>query len=123
MSRQRDYQPTIDRARNQAEISERRIAKLREKADENHREMLRQKAAARLADEEADALRDRNAALEQSIRDLKRDNANLRTEREGIYAVVQVMREDLEAAQHPWRTFWRKARERAAGMFRKWEEA
>lgn len=123
MSRHRDYQPTIERARSHAEVAERRIAKLREKADENHREMLRQKAAARVATEEADALRDRNAALEQSNRDLRAENRAQRAKLESIGLVVDAMRQDLEVARHPWRTAWRGLRERAAGMFRKWEEA
>lgn len=78
MSRRRDYQPTIDRARSQAEIAQRREAKLREKKDDCHREMLRAQAAARIAGEEAEALRDRIVGLEQSARDLRSENTSLK---------------------------------------------
>jgi predicted nucleic acid-binding Zn-ribbon protein len=123
VSRQRDYQPTIDRARNQAEIAQRREAKLRERKDECHREMLRAQAAARIASEEADALRDRNLGLEQSVRDLRRDNAQLRGERDNVYVAVEAMRQDLDEAAHPWRTAWRGLRERVREMLRIGAEA
>ena len=115
MSRHRDYQPTIDRARSQAEIAQRREAKLREKKDECHREMLRAQAAARIANEEADALRDRILGMEQSARDLRRENANLRSERESLYAIAADMRQQLEALD---RTSWRRIAERVRGAFR-----
>jgi len=99
MSRQRDYQPTIDRARNQAEIAQRREAKLREKRDECHREMLRAQAAARIAGEEANALRDRIIALEQSVRDLRRDNASLRSQRDDVTIIVASLRKTIDDAQ------------------------
>lgn len=104
MSRHRDYQPTIDRARSQAEIAQRREAKIREKKDECHREMLRAVAAARIANEEADALRDRITGLEQSVRDLRNYNARMRQQNESDAAFISGLYRDLEAAQHPWRT-------------------
>lgn len=115
MSRHRDYQPTIDRARNQAEIAQRREAKLREKRDECHREMLRAVAAARIANEEADALRDRITGLEQSVRDLRQRNSNLVGEREGLYTAVAEMRRELEAATRPW---WQALVDRVRDCFR-----
>lgn len=81
MSRQRDYQPTIDRARSQAEIADRRITKIRAQKDECHREMLRAQAAARIAGEEADHLREQVTILESIVRDLKADRSRLHNDR------------------------------------------
>jgi len=77
MSRHRDYQPTIERARSQAEVAQRREAKLREKKDEFHREMLRAQAAARIAGEEADHLREQVTILESMVRDLRSERGAL----------------------------------------------
>lgn len=123
MSRQRDYQPTIDRARNQAEIAQRREAKLRERKDECHREMLRAQAAARIADEEAQALRDRNLALEQSARDLRGENKRLAVDRGTLVRALTQAQADLDAAKHPLRTAWRGLRERVREMLRIGAEA
>lgn len=108
MSRQRDYQPTIERAAGQAERAARQISRLQEKADGHHREMLRAQAAARIAGEEADALRDRIVGLENSNRDLRSENKRLRADRDGVQRIVSAMRQDLEGAKHPWRAAWQR---------------
>jgi uncharacterized coiled-coil DUF342 family protein len=118
MSRQRDYQPTIDRANNRVEIARSRESRLREKSDENHRAMLRAQVAARIAGEEADALRDRITGLEQSVRDLRKDNAHLRADRKSAYELVGKMSEELDAVAHPWRSLARRAREWVRDMMR-----
>jgi uncharacterized coiled-coil DUF342 family protein len=115
MSRQRDYQPTIDRARSQAEIAKAREAKIRAKKEECHRDMLRAQNAARIANEEADALRDRILGLEQSVRDVRSHNMALRRECESAAAVIVGLRQDLKAVEQSW---WRAAVERARGAFR-----
>jgi len=120
MSRQRDYQPTIDRARNQAEIAQRREAKLREKRDECHREMLRAQAAARIAGEEADALRDRIIGLEQSVRDLRSENKRLATDRGTLVRTITQAQADLAEAR---RSPMQKARDWFRDMLRIGAEA
>lgn len=116
----RDYQPTIDRARSHAEVAERRIAKLREKKDEIHREMLRAQAAARIANEEADALRDRITGLEQSARDLRRELTNARHGRKAADDLIEALERDLAAAR---RTFAVRARDWFRSTLRIAEEA
>jgi predicted nucleic acid-binding Zn-ribbon protein len=123
MSRQRDYQPTIDRARNQAEIAQRREAKLRERKDECHREMLRAQAAARIASEEADALRDRKRSLEQGILDFRSEIYHLKNYCSALDRALTQAQADLDAAKHPWRTAWRGMRERVREMMTRAEEA
>jgi len=120
MSRQRDYQPTIERARNQAEIAQRREAKLREKRDECHREMLRAQAAARIAGEEADALRDRIIGLEQSVRDLRSENKRLATDRGTLVRTITQAQADLAEAR---RSPMQKARDWFRDMLRIGAEA
>ncbi len=111
MTRARDYQPTLDRAAGAAERAARKISRLQEKADDHHREMLRAQAAARIAGEEADALRDRITGLEQSVRDLKRENAKQRASLETRGRIVHEMSMELDEARHPFRTAWRRLRE------------
>jgi uncharacterized coiled-coil DUF342 family protein len=120
MSRHRDYQPTIDRAYSQIEIAQRREAKLREKKDECHREMLRAQNAARIANEEADALRDRITGLEQSVRDLRGDNAKLSRELKSERDFIHTMRLEAEARAKPW---WDGMREWFRDMLRIGAEA
>lgn len=112
MSRQRDYQPTIERARNQAEIAKAREAKIRAKKDECHRDMLRAQAAARIADEEADHLREQVVILESIKRDLRAENGRL-----GM--TIGALRAELREAQaHPLRATWRRLRAWAGERWR-----
>ncbi len=116
MNRTRDFQPTVERARGQAERAQRKLSRAYEKADDHHREMLRATAAARIANEEADALRDRNAALEQSCRALRRENWTLRVERDATHekwvSITRELERLAEWAELPlWRRSWRRLRE------------
>lgn len=112
MSRQRDYQPTIDRARSQAEIAKAREAKIRAKRDECHRDMLRAQAAARIADEEADHLREQVVILESMVRDL-------RGERGALGRTIGSLRAELRETQaHPIRATWRRLKAWAGERWR-----
>ena len=111
MTRARDYQPTLDRAAGAAERAARKISRLQEKADDHHREMLRATAAARIANEEADALRDRITGLEQSNRDLRSENKRLKQDGDASRTIIAALRQRLEHAEHPWRSAWRRLRE------------
>lgn len=123
MSRHRDYQPTIDRARSQVEVAKLREAKLRAKSDDYHRAMLRAQVAARIADEEAQALRDRFTGLEQSVRDLRRDNKALAEDRGRLVRLVTKAHDDLDRARHPLLAAWFKVREWFADMLKIGAEA
>lgn len=108
MSRQRDYQPTVDRAQAQAERAAKKISGLRLKADDHHREMLLAIAAARIANEEADALRDRITGLEQSVRDLRSENNSLK-KRVGSLAVELCTLHEVRLAEER-RSKWNRLR-------------
>jgi chromosome segregation ATPase len=118
MSRHRDYQPIIDRAYGQIEIAQRREAKLRERKDECHREMLRAQNAARMADEEVAYLREQLAGLEFSARDLRRRNAQLVVDKTAADNAVARLVGELDEARHPLRTKLRRLKAWAGGRWR-----
>lgn len=117
MSRQRDYQPTIDRARKQAEIATGRESKLRERADRNHRDMLRAQTEARIAVEEADHLREQVVILESIKRDLRNENGKL-----GM--TIGALRAELvDTQRRPWRSAVRRVQGWVRDMMRIGAEA
>ena len=126
MSRARDYQPTLDRAAGAAERAARKISRLQEKADDHHREMLRATAAARIANEEADALRDRITGLEQSVRDLRAVAREVRTERDQALQNWALAVKDVASLQERLRgkaSPWRRLREWVREAMQRVEEA